>query len=117
MKEPKLYKDLYQMSIHIFHRTRGFPKALRPTLGRKIEESSLNSLLNMRKATTAKPQIRLKYLYAVSESIDELRTLVQLSKELKAMNVAGFNEISGLTKEVGREVGGLIKYEFRKENK
>lgn len=117
MKEPKLYKDLYQVAIHVFHRTKSFPKALRPTLGRKIEEASLSCLLNIRKASTAKPQVRLKYLYTVSESLDELRTLVHLSKELKAINVAGFSEISGLTKEAGREVGGFIKYEYaRRKN-
>lgn len=65
MKEPKLYKDLYQISLHVFHRTKSFPKALRPTLGRKIEEAALNCLLSIRKASVAKPQMRLKHLYSV----------------------------------------------------
>lgn len=111
MKNPKIYVDCYQATIHVFHRTKAFPKALRPTLGRKIEEASLNCLLGVRKASVSKSQMRLKHLYSASESLDEIRTLIQLAKDLNALNVAGLSELSALTKEIGRELGGFIKHE------
>jgi four helix bundle protein len=113
MKEPKVFADCYQASIQIFNRTKNFPKALRPTLGRRIEESSLSCLINVRKAGVAPPSQRLKFLYAASESLDELRTLVQFAKDMNAINVAGFSEFSGITKEIGKEIGGFIKHEQR----
>jgi hypothetical protein len=50
MKDPKIYSDLYQVALHVFHRTKAFPKALRPTLGRKLEEAALEALLCIKKA-------------------------------------------------------------------
>lgn len=111
MMAPKVYKDQYQVTIQIFHRTKGFPKALRPTLGRKLEEASLECLLNIRKASVSPPSTRLKHLYCASNALDEIRTLMQISKELHAINVSAFSELTSLTKEVGKEIGGLIKYE------
>lgn len=111
MKDPKIYSDCYQTAITIFSKTKSFPKALRPTLGRKIEESSLNCLLSIRKAGVTTGDKRLLNLYSASDSLDEMRTLVQLSKDMQAMNISGFSEITALTKQIGREIGGFIKYE------
>lgn len=113
MKDPKVFSDCYQMAVHTFHRTKAFPKALRPTLGRKIEEASLQCLLSVRKASVARHSSRLRHLNTASEALDEIRTLVQFSKDMKAINIAGFAEITELTKEIGREIGGFIKYEKR----
>lgn len=116
MKEPKIYSDCYQTSLHIFHRTKNFPKALRPTLGRKIEESILACLLNVRKASVASSMNKSKFLYLASESLDDLRILIQLAKDLEAINIAGFSELSLLTKEIGKELGGFIKHEERNKS-
>ena len=114
MKEPKIFADCYQATIQVFHRTKSFPKALRPTLGRRMEEASLDCLVNIRKASVSSPSQRLKYLSTASESLDELRTLIQFAKDMSAINVAGFSELSGHTKEIGRELGGFIKHERSK---
>lgn len=116
MIAPKIYKDLYQVTIQIFHRTKAFPKSLRPTLGRKLEEASLECLLSIRKASTSGPQTRLKHLYIASNALDEMRTLIQVSKELHAINVSGFSELTLLTKEVGKEIGGFIKFENKQRH-
>lgn len=115
MRKPKIYSDCYQAAICVFNRTKAFPKALRPTLGRKMEEASLDCLASVRKATVTSHSLRMKHLHAASESLDELRTLVQFAKDMNAMNVAGFSEVSSLTKEIGKELGGFIKHERTKE--
>jgi four helix bundle protein len=85
---------------------------MRPTLGRRLEEAILNCLINIRKASVAKSQsTRLKNLLAADESLDEFRTLIQLSSELRELNMAGFSELSKQSKEIGRELGGWIKHE------
>lgn len=117
MKNPKIYSDCYQATIHIFHRTKSFPKALRPTLGRKIEEASLNCLMSIRKASVSKGNLRVKHLLSASDALDEIRTLTQLSKDMQALNVAGFSEVTSITKEIGREIGGFIKFERRNINR
>ncbi len=116
MKEPKIFADCYQTSIQVFNRTKNFPKALRPTVGRRLEEASLNCLVSIRKASLCAPALRLKYLQVASESLDEMRTLIQFSKDMGAINVAGFSELSGYTKEMGKELGGFIKYEQQKRH-
>lgn len=111
MRKTKVFSDSYQATIQIFFRTKSFPKALRPTLGRKIEEASINCMINLRKAEVASKKNRLLYLHNASESIDELRMLIQLSRDLRAINIAGFSDLSKLTKEIGKEIGGFIKFE------
>ena len=116
MKEPKIFADCYQTSIQVFNRTKNFPKALRPTVGRRLEEASLNCLVSIRKASLCAPPLRLKYLHVASESLDEMRTLIQFSKDMGALNVTGFSELSGYTKEIGKELGEFIKHEQQKRN-
>ena len=111
MKNNKIYSDCYQTSIHIFNRTKSFPRHLRPTLGRKIEESILGCLLCIRKANVSTQPQRIEHLYNASNFLDDLRTLVNISKDMQALNPAGFSEISEMTKTIGKELGGFIKYE------
>jgi len=111
MKNNKIYSDCYQTCIHIFNRTKSFPKHLRPTLGRKMEESILECLLSIQKANVSRHPQRMDHLYMASNSLDDLRSLVNLSKDMQALNPAGYSEILELTKLIGRELGGFIKYE------
>jgi four helix bundle protein len=115
MKEPKAYVDSYQLSIHLFHRTKNFPKQLRPTLGRKIEEAALNLTQYLRKTFVIpnKDENRIQkieFLKMASLNLDELKVLIQLSYDLQAINVASLSETTILTREIGKEIGGLMKY-------
>lgn len=114
MRETKIYSDCYQATIQVFHRTKNFSKAMRPTLGRRIEEATLDCLVNVRKASVVKSQAqRLKHLNYADESLDELRTLIQLASELRELSVGSFSELSKHTKEIGRELGGWLKHESK----
>ena len=68
-------------------------------------------MLNLKKAEVTAKQRRMNHLYEASESIDEMRALIQLSRDLKAINLNGFSELSSLTREISNEIGGFIKYE------
>lgn len=112
MIETKVYSDCYQTAIHVFHRTKNFSKPMRPTLGRRIEEAALSCLVSVRKASVVKSlSHRLKHLNDADESLDEMRTLIHLAKELGELKITGFDELSKQTKEIGRELGGWLKHE------
>ena len=115
MKEPKAYVDSYQLTIHLFHRTKNFPKQLRPTLGRKIEEGALTLTQSLRKTFVIPNREenrlqKIEYLKTASLSLDDLKILVQMSYDLQAINVASLSETTILTREIGKEIGGLMKY-------
>lgn len=112
MRETKVYSDCYQATVQIFNKTKSFSKPMRPTLGRRIEEATLDCLVNVRKASVVKsPEQRLRHLNNADEALDELRTLIQLAEEMKELSVGAFSELSKHTKEIGRELGGWLKHE------
>lgn len=114
MKKTKVFSDAYQATITIYNRTRSYPKPYRPTLGRRFEESILNVLLALRKANTCGGERRLKHLRIASENLDDTRVLAQLSRDMQILPVSALSEIAALTQEIGREIGGFIKYENSK---
>ena len=122
MKEPKAHVDAYQLSIHLFHRTKNFPKQLRPTLGRKIEEGALTLTQSLRK-TFVIPNIeenrlqKIEFLQSASLCLDDIKILIQMSYDLQALNVAALSETTILTREIGKEIGGLMKYYQGKNTK
>ncbi len=113
MKNPKIYSDCYQTVIQIFHRTKGIPKHLRPTLGRRIEDSALGCLISIRKGALTPSTHRMKHLFSASEQLDELRMMIEVAKDLNAISITAFSEITELTREIGKELGGFIKHEQR----
>ncbi|WP_415061562.1 four helix bundle protein [Bdellovibrio sp.] len=118
MREPKVFSDSYQFTICLFGRTKSFPRSLRPTLGRKMEELSLEMTQNLRRAlmTPVKaskgsgPSLRLRLLKTASDHLDDLRVLMDLSRDLQVLPVAAFEELTKLSRQIGREIGGLIKH-------
>lgn len=116
MKDSKIYVDAYQLALNLFHRTKSFSKHLRPSLGRAIEEASLKLTFSTKKAMFSQSGRKTKHLYQTSEILDEIRILTQLSRDLEMISVGGYSEISKMTQELGRQIGGLIKHEQPKDS-
>ncbi len=115
LSEPKIYSDSYQLMLSLFNRTRAFPKFFRPTLGRQLEEAALDLLKKVRLAAVNKEGLRVSSLILASERLDEIRILLQISRDLKLLNIAGYGELSEITGEIGRQLGGFLRYEHRGE--
>lgn len=107
---PKIYSDAYNLALTLLQRTRSFPKHYRPILARKIEETSVNLAMNLRKMAltahenhSAKGELVLK----ASNDIDDLKFLMQLSRDLELLSAGSFGEISGSLTNIGRQIGGF----------
>lgn len=83
-------------------------------MGRALEEKSLELAYAIRKSSVYTGKVRLKYLKIGSSLLDEIKILGQIAKDLKGLSTGSYHEFSKLTAEIGREIGGFIKYEFRK---
>lgn len=106
----KVYADAYSLSLKIYKRTKSIPKAQRPTLGRNIEEATLELLTALRAASVADShsQKRVHCLKA-SDALDRIRIFSQLLKDLDCFSETAFFEISENSSEVGRQLGGWLK--------
>jgi hypothetical protein len=113
MTQPKIYSDAYQLSITIFERTGKFPRWVRPTLGRRLEESSLDLTLFLRRALTTDARnlrARREHLQLASSCIDQIRIEAQVARDLKFLAAAPYQDMCELTAELGRQIGGLLKH-------
>jgi hypothetical protein len=110
MKRPQIFSDCYQLTIHIFYRTKSFAKPLRPTIGRRLEEASLDLTKYIGSAlyeSKAKKDLRREFLLKSSLALDELKILVQLAAELRVLPVTGLAELQELISNIGNQLGGL----------
>ena len=125
MKDPKIFSDSYSMTLKIFNYTKSIPKVFRPTLGRRLEEDALNLthtirkslLISTKKSKNNDENSRLKNLKIASNVLDEIRINLKICLDLKIISIAFYKEIVEVTKELGRELGGLIKSNIQKIEK
>jgi hypothetical protein len=114
-RSPKILADSYQLTVMVFGRTRSFPKHYRPTLGRRLEDRAIDLTSAVRVASLAKgggkDSRRTASLESASELLDEIRILLQLAHDMQIIPTAGYAELSELTAEVGRQIGGFGKFE------
>jgi hypothetical protein len=110
LQATKVYSDAYAMALLIFQRTKSIPKAQRPTLGRSIEEATLELLTALRAASVAESHSQKKHhCLRASDALDRLRIFAQLLKDLNCFSENGYFEISEQSAEVGRQLGGWLK--------
>lgn len=110
----KIVVDAYSLALAIFKRSSGFPKHYRPTLGRRLEDGALNLTLAVRisSLTSGKDGLerRKRFLDRSSELLDELRIALQICHDLSIIPSSGYADLSELTSEIGRQIGGLVKF-------
>lgn len=125
IKTTKVFADSYAMTLNLLSRTRNFPKHLRPTLGRRLEDACLDLTIQLRLASfqnspsiaelTSTPPLDLE-LRRASENLDAIRVLLQMSKDLNLISPAVYEELSAITAEIGREIGGWMKHVRKNRN-
>ena len=108
--QTKLYADSYSLTVMLFQRSKAIPRAHRPTIGRGLEESTLKILFAVRAAGVASESIhKHSFCLQASDSLDRLRIIAQISKDLGFFSEAVYFEISEKSAEIGKQLGGWLK--------
>ena len=111
--DAKVVVDSYQLSLLIFKISKNFPKHYRPTLGRRLEDGSINLTLFVRVASLAsgnnRNARRILFLEKSSECLDEIRILLQICYDLQIIPICSYGEVSEATSNVGRQIGSFFK--------
>ncbi len=102
--------SLYQLYQNLHELTLRFPKAQRYTLGSTLQAQLLSALEGVISAASVnQPEIKQKYLQAVSAKIDLLRLLIRLAKDCRCISNKQYLELESQLHEVGRMLGGWLK--------
>jgi 23S rRNA-intervening sequence protein len=110
-RSPQIFSDSYSLCLQVFHYAKLFAKPYRPTLGRRLEETSLDVVLNIKRSLfmTAGPE-KAKCFAEVSQILNETRTLFDLSRDIGLLTPAAYQELSDLGLRIGKGLGGLLKH-------
>ena len=111
MNLPPLYSECYHFTLTLLSKTEKMPKHFRPTLGRRMEEASLDLLVLLKHILLSKGRSDVSGLL---DKIDELKLLIQLAFDLRCMSPFDFHQHSESLVSLGKMLGGLKRYEQRK---
>jgi len=106
----KIYTKMMEVLLWLFPKVNTFPKKQRFILGQQIENTGLEILRLIIQANNEKDADRkLKYLEKMNTELEILRSLLQISQEIRFMNAKSLGYIIGQIDEVGRMIGGWAK--------
>lgn len=110
-RSPQVFSDSYSLCLQVFHYAKLFAKPYRPTLGRRLEETSLDVVLSIKRSLfmSAGPE-KAKCFEQVSQVLNETRTLFDLARDIGLLTPAAYQELSDLGLRVGKGLGGLLKH-------
>ncbi len=102
----------YDLCAGLYTHVNRFPRAQRGLLGRVLLEDALQMLTLLTIAN--RRAAREETLAEASGRLDALRITLRLSKHLGFLSNGGYESLSLGVDEVGRMLGGWVKYESRK---
>jgi hypothetical protein len=87
--------------------TRRLPKTLRPTLGRRLDDASIEALVALSDARYLPREARGAALRRVDGQLATIRALLRLTRSRDGVSLGQYRHLSELIDEVGRMIGGL----------
>jgi len=103
-----IFKRAYQLTQQILKATELFPKSQRFLMAARLEETAIKILEYIIQANEASQKI--PFLDKTSQLLERLRILIRLSKDSCYINFKKYERLSRAVDEVGRMLGGWIKY-------
>ena len=97
----------YDWALWILPKVEKFPKGYRFSIGQNLVTYSLDLLMNLVDATYQARNAAA--LGAAVRDVNRVRYLIRLSKDLKLLNLAGYEFASKGLDEIGRMTGGWWK--------
>lgn len=115
---PAIFLHTFELTKEIYGVTRNFPRPTRFVLGDKIDRLMTDFLLGLNASTSKRADIknyslRHKTFTDLSFRLDELRILLRLAFEIKVISIGYYNNLLEKVDQIGRELGGLIKYNLK----
>ena len=101
-KASDCYKLFYQYSIH-------FPKKDRFGIGQQCEQQLLLLIRQIIIASKTSRSEKLSVLYDASATLDTIKILIRIMKELQIMDLKKYTALQEIVTETGRMLGGWIK--------
>jgi len=100
----KLYQQLHELVLK-------FPKSQRYSLGATLQSQLLAALEGViSAASVSQPEVKNRYLRAVSAQIDLLRLLIRLAKDCRCISNQSYLELESQLHEIGRMLGGWLRF-------
>ena len=87
--------------------TRRFPKTLRPTLGRRLDDACIDALLKLSEARYQPKEMKQNTLKEVDQRLASVRVLLRLAQARDAVSGTLYLHLSEQIDEIGRMIGGL----------
>jgi hypothetical protein len=97
---------------HVFHQ--GFPRLSKHTLGEKIDRLFTELLESLFLASYAAGNEKAAHIMAASAKLDLLKYFLHIAWELKCLNHKQYAAMTPPLAEVGKMIGGWMKYAERK---
>ena len=108
--EPSILIKLYKLYLQTHYCLKKFPKRDRYSLGGKIENTLLDLIEFVSVANIQIKTMREPILYRASGKCELLKLLLRLSFDLSLLNEKEYIELEEKTLEIGKMLGGWIKY-------
>lgn len=105
--ELPVYKSSYDLLLIIFQFVKNFTKEYKYTLGEKLKNETLELLINIFRSNSANE--KKNTIQNARESIEVIRLLVRLSKDLKLVDLKKFVIINEKVEEVSKQLTGWQK--------
>lgn len=102
-----IWKAALDLAVHLEHAVRRFPRYHKYTLGTELRQTSQRLCRGVARANNASLEARIVALDQLVLAVDEMKTLLTLSQEMRAF--ANFNEFAQATElavALGKQSGG-----------
>ncbi len=110
-KEVDAVTKLYDFILWMIPKLDRFPRNRKFILGDRIETVMLDILELLIEAAYTRQKAHL--LKAANLKLEKLRYLIRLSKDLKLLNLKGYEFSARALDDIGRSIGGWLKYSQR----
>lgn len=105
--ELPIYKSSYDLLIMIFRLVKNFQKEYKYTVGEKLKNEAIEMTIQIFKANIARD--KKEYLFKARESVEVIRLLIRLIKDLKQLDIKTFAEINMKIEEISKQFTGWQK--------
>ena len=108
--EPPVVIKIYRLLLFLMPLTLTFPKIYRHTLGTTIQHAPLKLLTIIFEANATPRPLREAPLLKAQAQADMLKLLVRLCFELGVLKSTPYFQCSAMLEEIGKMLGGWIRY-------